>query len=161
MLKRRDFVHFGITLAGLAAASASRARDIRSELEHSDLIYLTALKSNGQESRCQAEIWYVWDGKDIFACTNTSAWRTQAIVRGLQRSRIWVGDVGNWKRSNGSYKSLPMMEATGSIIHDKAQHARALEYFGDKYPLSWIIYKSRFTKGLEDGSRSLLRYRPV
>ena len=38
--------------------------------------------------------------------------------------------------------------------------ARWLELFGDKYPISWLRYKSIFTDGLADGSRSLLRYRP-
>jgi hypothetical protein len=160
MLKRREFVFSTITLAGLSLAASSQATDIRAELEDSDLVYLTAIKSNGQESSCQSEIWYVWDGKDIFVCTNTNAWRTRAIVQGLQRSRIWVGDLGNWKRTDGSYKSLPMIEASGSIIHDKALHAQALDLFGDKYPISWLRYKSIFTEGLEDGSRSLLRYRP-
>jgi hypothetical protein len=161
MLKRRDFVHHAIMLAGLSLAATSRAADVAGELQDSDLIYLTTIKSNGQDSRCQSEIWYVWDGKDIFVCTNTSAWRTRAIGQGLVRSRIWVGDMGNWKRTDGAYKTLPMIEASSSIIDDKTQHLRALEMFGDKYPFSWLRYKSIFTEGLEDGSRSLLRYRPV
>ena len=160
MLKRREFIHHAIALAGLTLAAPSMAQDISGELEDSDLIYLTAIQSNGKDSRCQAEIWFVWDGQDIFVCTNTSAWRTQAIAKGLEHSRIWVGDLGNWKGTDGAYKTLPMIEASSSIIADKAQHARALELFGDKYPISWLRYKSIFTDGLADGSRSLLRYRP-
>lgn len=160
MLKRREFVHHTIALAGLTLATSSRAADIREELQDSDLIYLTAIQSNGRDSRCQAEIWYVWDDQDIYVCTRTDAWRTQAIVQGLQHSRIWVGDLGNWTRTDGAYKALPMIEASGSIITDKTQHASALELFGDKYPISWLRYKSIFTDGLADGSRSLLRYRP-
>jgi hypothetical protein len=160
MLKRREFVHHAIALAGLALAAPSMAQDIRGELEDSDLIYLTAIQSNGKDSRCQSEIWFVLDGQDIFVCTNTNAWRTQAIVQGLQRSHIWVGDLGNWTRTDGAYKTLPMIEASSSIVPDKTQHVRALELFGDKYPIAWLRYKSIFTDGLENGSRSLLRYRP-
>ena len=38
---------------------------------------------------------------------------------------------------------------------------RALDMFGNKYPLEWIRYRSVFTDGLADGSRTLLRYTPL
>ena len=165
MLKRRSFMQATLAGAGLSFLPRSGAAELpgvlKGELEESDLIYLTPIQSNGKESSCQSEIWYVWDGADIFVCTDTTAWRARAVAKGLDRTRIWVGDLGNWKRTDGKYKALPSMEAASSIVTDKSLHAEALELFGNKYPFGWIRYGSIFKEGLESGSRTLLKYRPV
>ncbi len=135
--------------------------DIKSAMRSSALIYLTPIQSNGDESRCQAEVWFVQDGIDMYVCTSSKSWRAQAPARGLNRARIWVGDLGAWKKTKGKYKELPHVEAEATVVIDDAMTQKALDLFGDKYPLQWIVYESRFRNGLADGSRSMLRYRPT
>ena len=81
--------------------------------------------------------------------------------KGLDRTRIWVGDLGNWKNTDGRYKTLPSIDAATSVVADEKIHAQALDMFGDKYPLGWIRWGSTFRKGLASGSRTLIRYRPL
>ena len=161
MLKRRTFMQAAIAGAGLSLLPKSHADTVGKALQDSDLIYLTPIQSNGKESSCQSEIWFVLEGRDIFVCTGTTSWRAKAPGLGLSQTRIWVGDMGNWKRTNGKYKTLPQMEANTSIITDTAVHKRALDMFGEKYPFGWIRYESEFTEGLADGTRTLLRYQPM
>ena len=166
MLKRRTLIQAAITGAGLSLLpfsllQKSYAEEIGKTLQDSDLIYLTPIQSNGNESSCQSEIWYVWDGSDIFVCTKSTSWRATAPGVGLNHTRIWVGDMGNWTGTDGKYKTLPKIEAKTSIVTDTAVHKRALAMFGKKYPFAWIRYKSEFTNGLADGSRTLLRYQPI
>jgi hypothetical protein len=78
---------------------------------------------------------------------------------GLPRARIWIGDLGVWTRAEGRYRSLPQVEAVGSLVEDSAEQARVLGLFGAKYPVSWVLWGPRFRRGLEDGSRVMLRYR--
>ena len=126
----------------------------------SRLIYLSPLKSNGELSRCQAEIWYAEDGADMFVVTQADAWRARAIRRGLAKAQIWVGDVGMWQRSNGSYKKLPSLVANGAQIDDADEHTRLLAIMGRKYSSEWGTWGPRFRNGLADGSRVLLKYTP-
>ena len=160
MLNRRQFVQVAITGTTLSLLPHSKATELSHNLESSDLIYLTPLKSNGTESRCQSEIWYVWDGTDIYVCTDTTAWRAKAPALGLKQTRIWVGDLGNWKSTNGEYKQLPRIDAVTNIVKDSVVHAKTLEMFGEKYPLGWVRWGPTFKRGLKDGSRTLLQYRP-
>lgn len=83
------------------------------------------------------------------------------MEQGLDRARLWVGDVGVWTDSDGAYRRLPSTMASASMITDPAEHERLLEVFGDKYSLEWIIWGRRFRNGLEDGSRVMIRYAPV
>ncbi len=165
MLYRRTLLQAVIAGVGLAGfpylSAAGLPRNLKEELDDSDLIYLTSIQSNGRESRCQSEIWYVWDGSDIYVCTDTNAWRVKAVAKGLNRSRIWVGDLGNWQRTDGEYKNLPRIEALASIVTDESVHSMALDRFGSKYPFGWIKYGSIFRDGLASGSRTLLKYQPV
>ena len=46
-------------------------------------------------------------------------------------------------------------------LKDRARQARALESFGVKYPSQWSSWGPRFSKGLADGSRVMIRYRPA
>ncbi|MBD3649012.1 MAG: hypothetical protein HUJ31_16525 [Pseudomonadales bacterium] len=148
-------------MAGLAPRVVLASDTLPEGVHSSDLIYLTPIKSNGEESSCQSEIWFVTDGTDLFVCTGTESWRAQAPRKGLTRTRIWVGDLGNWRGTDGKYKRLPQLEATAGIVDDKAQQDEILDLFGDKYPVSWVVYGPRFRSGLEDGSRTMIRYRPA
>lgn len=134
---------------------------IEAALAESELIYVTPLRADGRESACQAEVWFAADGADAFIVTASDAWRARAVKSGLSRARVWIGDVGVWRDSDRAYRNLPSMEAQASVITDPNEHARVLELFGDKYTLEWVIWGPRFRNGLEEGSRVMLRYRPV
>lgn len=168
-IKRRKLLQYSLLGSGIAAFPKLFAEKpfpekpfpekIGSTLQSSDLIYLTPIQTNGQESSCQAEIWFVWDGLDIYVCTKTASWRATAPRLGLEHTRIWIGDLGVWTKAK--YKELPRIEAVSSIIEDPMTVHKSLEMFGKKYPLGWIRWGSTFKKELASGERSLVRYRPV
>ena len=155
-MQRRTFIKQGALVAGAAMVPGV----LRAEREP-HLIYLSPLKSNGALSRCQAEVWYVQDGSDMYVVTANNAWRARAVGKGLTKTQVWVGDVGQWQSSGGKYKELPAMQANASQVDDPAEHARLLTKFGAKYSSEWSSWGPRFKRGLADGSRVLLRYQPV
>ncbi len=160
-MDRRDFLK-ATTAAGLTGIfKPALANDITQGLKTSDLVYLTTIKSDGQESACQAEIWFTYDGASIYVCTGTDSWRARAPTLGLTMTRVWVGDLGRWQNTDGRYKRLPVLMAKASIETDKAELERILELFGNKYSMSWLVWGRRFRKGLADGSRTMLKYQPV
>lgn len=161
MLTRRRFLELGAAaaaLAGLAPRTIAAPASIEAGMRESKLIYLSPFKSNGELSRCQAEIWFVEKDGDMFVCTATDSWRARAPRQGLRKTRVWVGDVGVWTRSDGAYKNLPSVAAEASIVEDEALLDDLLDRFGDKYTMGWIVWSSRFRSGLEDGTRTMIRY---
>ena len=147
-------------LPRFAGATTSLPEATVTALTSSDLIYLTPIKSNGEESTCHAEIWFAFDGNDAFVVTASDAWRTRAIQQGLTQTRIWVGDFGNWKKSEGRYRNAPGFDSVGEIVSKPGEQERVLDLYGDKYTLQWIVWGPRFRNALKDGSRTMLRYRP-
>jgi hypothetical protein len=127
--------------------------------QESDLIYLTPIRSDGEESSCQAEVWFVADGDDLYIVTASDSWRARAVRKGLHDTRIWIGDLGEWKSTDGKYRSLPQLDMKGSEVLDANERNRILELFGSKYPLQWVLWGARFRDGLADGSRGMFRYR--
>ena len=134
--------------------------ELPDELTTSKLVYMTVIKSDGDESKCKAEIWFMFHDGAIFVVTPTDAWRTEAIRKELTNTRIWVGEFGNWQRANEKYREAPEIMATGSIEEDKEVHAEVLEAMGEKYSDEWSTWGPRFKSALEDGSRAMLRYTP-
>ena len=164
MLTRRRLVKAvaaGLAASGLPLRLSAAQGGIAEAIAESALIYLTPIQSNGKESRCQSEIWFASDEMDMFVCTGTTSWRATAPTMGLNTARIWVGDLGNWLGTKGKYKALPQLETTASIITDKAEQDRILGLFGSKYYIQWAVWGRRFRDGLADGSRTMIRYRPV
>jgi hypothetical protein len=168
-LSRRSF------LAALAAGAAAlllprtrlRARETfalpdatRAALAKSPLIYLSPVRSDGAESSCHGEVWFVEDGGELLVVTASDRWRALAVGRGLDRARIWVGDFGQWKRSGGRFKTGPTFLAQARFEAESSVIETALAAFGAKYPEEWGKWEPRFRKGLADGSRVLIRYRP-
>ena len=166
MMNRRQFTGATAALAGLAAAPAvlwSRAAfaDPREALATSRLVYLTPIKSNGEESRCQAEIWFAHHEGDAFVVTPPDAWRAEAVAAGLDRARLWIGDFGVWTESDGAYRQAPEIMATASLETDAEVHAQVLAAMGAKYADDgWERWGPRFKSGLADGARVMIRYRP-
>ncbi len=169
-LSRRCFLEggaAGLLLAGLGPATLLRADASvlgpahRKAMAESPLVYVTPLRSDGSESRCHAEVWFVAEGDDILVVTNPERWRAAAIQKGLDRARVWIGDHGVWKKSEGRFKRAPSLVVRGRIETDADAHGRALEKFGAKYADGWSKWGPRFRKGLADGSRVLIRYSPL
>lgn len=158
-LSRRSFV-VGASLAPAALLGGRLLwADAADGLANSPLVYLTPLKSDGEESRCKAEIWFAYDGSDIFVVTEPDRWRARAVDQGLTRARIWVGDFGVWTRSNGAFRQAPELMATASIETGADVHAQILAIMGEKYAdTGWARFGEPFRTGLADGSRVMIRY---
>ena len=165
MATRRQALTTGLALvAGGFLGSFARltgAQSLQQAMAESDLIYLTPLKRDGSESRCQAEVWFAHLDGDLYVVTSSDAWRARAVAQGLTRTRVWVGDVGVWTDSEGRYRSLPRIEGQASAVADPEVQNAVLEVMGDKYRMSWLVWGPRFRNGLADGSRVMLRYRPM
>jgi hypothetical protein len=159
-----------LTLAATATGAALLARRVTAEtlpeatraaLTESDTVYITPLKANGQESRCHAEVWFVSDANGLFVVTASNAWRAAAVRKGLTRARLWVGEFGEWQKSNDRFRKAPGFDATAKLETTKDVHEQALNAFGKKYTAEWLVWGPRFRDGLADGSRVLLRYEPL
>jgi hypothetical protein len=173
VVSRRAFMRGAAALSGVVLLPASLAwsRDVGlrvsktapAAIETSKLIYITPIKSDGTESSCHAEVWFCAIGAGLYVVTKEGLWRSQAVKRGLDRARIWVGDYGVWKRSDGAFRNAPTFLARGEHISNDAEAVeRTLKAMGAKYAdEGWGTYGPRFKKGLADGSRVLLRYRPI
>ena len=154
------------TLLGTAVAAAVVSpfvlgnEALQTAMAESRLIYLTPLQSTGAESRCQAEIWYALHEGAMYVVTQADAWRSEAIRQGLDRARIWVGDVGNWRRADERYRNLPVVEATASIETDASRREQVLAGMGEKYADEWPTWGPRFRNALADGTRVMLKYQP-
>lgn len=130
-------------------------------LDKSQLVYICPTLADGSDSSCQAEVWFVHLDDRIMVCSQRDTWRARAMRKGLTRARVWVGEFGVWKQSDGAYLSAPHLRAEGGIENDATVQARALEMFGAKYSDEWGTWGPRFRDGLADGSRVLLAYRPL
>lgn len=127
-------------------------------LNKSGLIYLTPLHARGRESQCQGEVWFVYHKEDVFVCTPATTWRAEAMRRGYRRAKIWIGEFGPWKSAEKSYRSALYLELKGKFETDAAMHSEVLGVFGSKYRAKWDKWGPRFSDGLADGSRVMLRY---
>lgn len=145
-----------LTLLGRASLAAPAA----AALKTSKLVYLTPLASNGEESRCKAEIWFAYAQGDIFVVTPADAWRAQAVRRGLTRTRLWVGEFGVWTAADSAFRQAPELLAAAALETDAEVQAHILDALGDKYAADgWRAWGPRFRNGLADGSRVMIRYR--
>lgn len=146
----------------IAFASESATNKLLADtLAESKLIYLTPFRSDGKESKCQSEVWFVADDTDVYVVTAADTWRARAAKQGLSRTKIWAGDVGVWSKSKKKYRELPSFEANCSLITDKIEHNRILDIFGSKYSLEWLLWGPRFKDGLKEGSRVMLKYQSL
>ena len=171
-LSRRNFLAgatllgVGLLLPGRAMAEASAGTSTAvsqaavskalAATKQSPLIYISPLASDGSESSCHGEVWFVRDGDALLVVTGADRWRAACIEKGLDRARIWVGDFGVWKDS--SFKKAPSYVTRASLDADREVHARVLEIFGKKYSEEWDKWGPRFDKGLASGERVMIRY---
>jgi hypothetical protein len=164
MITRRDLLTVtgaSLIVGALPVRINAAENALAHALKSSELIYLTPIRSDGSESSCQSEVWFVMDGADLCVVTMTRSWRVRAVKKGLDKAQVWVGDLGPWLGTNGKYKSLPSIKASTSEVIDKDDQTRILTRFEAKYRVSWLYYGPRFRDGLADGTRTMLRYKPL
>lgn len=133
-------------------------------LESSPYVYISPLKSDGSESECHGEVWYAWIDGAVVVTVASGRWKARAVKRGLQGTRIWVGDHGRWKgtlSNNESFRKAPVFEARGEVVAEEQVLERLLAAYETKYPKEIGRWRDRMRSGYHDGSRVLLRYRPI
>ena len=158
MLTRRQAV-VGVSLTPLVSVFGAVAEPTKEALSTSRLIYLTPIKSDGGESECKGEVWFLYDGNsNVYVVTQFDAWRANAIRQGLTSARSWVGEYGLWKQAGDSFRAAPELMLTGAIEEDPEAHQKVLDVMGTKYTDEWGVWGPRFRDGLIDGSRVMLRY---
>jgi hypothetical protein len=162
MISRRRMLIAGTALlvAGGARprfASAAPSPAVAA-LDKSALIYLTPVVSDGRESACHGEVWFVHHESEVYVVTQANAWRAEAVRKGFTTAKIWIGEFGAWKSANDRYRSAPFLEITGRLEAEASVHKSVLDVFGAKYAAEWGSWGPRFHDGLADGSRVLLRY---
>jgi hypothetical protein len=158
-------------VSGLAVTGArpGRAEALPTEttalLDRSGFVYVSPLRSNGEESRCHAELWFGWIDGAVVVTVAADRWKARAIAGGLDRARIWVGDHGRWKswtgRLNEAFRAAPHFDARGERVKDDALLERLLELYERKYPAEIGRWREPMRTGNADGSRVLLRYVPL
>ena len=161
MITRRTFVA-GTALAPALLIAPRLWADATNALQSSKLVYLTPLKSDGEESRCKAEIWFAFHDGDVYVVTQADAWRAEAVRQGLNQARIWVGDFGIWTDADDAFRAAPQLETTASLETDAEAQTQVLQNMGEKYADDgWSRWGPRFRTGLDDGSRVMIRYTPA
>jgi hypothetical protein len=169
LIARRRFLGaaIGFLLWPLArSARAASTLDTATEqaLATSPLVYISPLRSDGSESRCHGEVWFAWLDGTVVVNTSAERWKARSIRRGLDRARIWVGDFGRAKQlfgGNEGFRSGPVFDAHAEFVDDDAMLDRLLVRYGEKYPDEIGHWRERMRSGVADGSRVLVRYRPL
>ena len=164
-IARRTFLQAGLLATAsltlhLRAFAWEPPKALAQAIEESPLVYVSPLLANGDESRCHGEVWFVADHGELLVVTSPTRWRAAAIGLGLGTARMWVGDFGLWKKSEGRYRKAPGCVANARLESDQKVHDRALALFGKKYASVWDSWGPRFKDGLASGERVMIRYTP-
>ena len=141
-----------------------RAAELVTALDESGFVYISPLKSDGQESTCHAEVWFAHLDRSVVLITGAERWKARAVSKGLDRARIWVGDRGRWKQligRNAGFRKAPHFDARVERVQDEKLLERMLAVFDEKYPEEIADWRDRMRSGFRDGTRHLLRYTPI
>lgn len=179
-LTRRRFItrvgRVAVGAFGLAWALPGRPRPALAEqpapapapltlLEESPYVYISPLLSNGKESSCHAELWFGWIDDSVIVTVAKERWKATALTRGLEGARIWVGNHGRWKTMvggrNEDFRTAPNFIAKAERVDDPEMIERLLVVYAKKYPNEIDTWREKMRSGTADGSRVLLRYRPI
>ena len=173
MIDRRTLLEAlaGLLLAPAALARAqspaAKARGLDPALEQalatSPYVYVSPLRSNGEESRCHGEVWFGWLDGAVVVITATRSWKTRSVVRGRTRARIWVGDYGRVKKmmgSNDAFRAGPSFLARAELVNTPAVADNLLSLYATKYPSEFKNWRGPMRTGLQDGTRVMIRYIP-
>jgi hypothetical protein len=160
----------GLPLAPIALARAQStparaplAPELERALAGSPYVYVSPLRSNGEESRCHGEVWYGWIDGAVVLITAATAWKARSLARGLVRARLWVGDYGRATKivgSNQAFRGGPSFLARAEPVRHGALIDRLLAIYDEKYPAEIGKWRGPMRAGHADGSRILIRYVP-
>lgn len=154
---------------GAAASTSARAeRPSEALLRKSPYVYVCPLRADGSESRCHGEVWYAWLDDSVVVTVAADRWKARALARGLDRARIWVGDHGRWRTwlggTNEAFRQAPRFEVRASRVPEAERgplFERLIAAYEVKYPEEIADWRDRMRQGQADGSRILIRYRPL
>ncbi len=136
-------------LAGAGAAAATELpASLREQLAASTYVYIATQRKDGSFGK-PAEIWFMYHDGAVWVGTPPTTWRVKRIKHGRPAAKIAVG------KPDG-----PSFDALGSIVKDQKIAAVMVETYAKKYPDRWPGFAQRFTDGMKDGSRLLLKYVP-
>lgn len=141
-----------LVVAGMLAAPRDAAGldpALDRALATSTYVYVASERKGGTFGT-PAEIWFMWDDGAVWVASPPTSWRAKRIHAGRTKARIAVG------RKDG-----PTFAAEGAFVRDPAVYDKLCATFAKKYPDGWRKYEASFRAGLKDGSRVLMRYRPV
>ncbi len=138
-----------LALPGAPAHAADLGPEITRALESSTYVYIATQRKDGGFG-APAEIWFMYDQGSVWVASPATTWRVKRIRAGRSAARIAVGT-----------KDGPRFDATGELVRDPAAYERLYATFAKKYPDGWPKFEARFRDGLQDGSRVLIRYRPL
>ena len=169
MIDRRGFLQGGLAGMALALLPPRGARATLPEghvsaLQASPYVYVSPLRRDGSESLCHAEVWYAWLDGAAVVTVSSEGWKARSIDRGLDRARIWVGDHGHLKGLNSgstAFRKGPSFEARAEKLSDSALLERVLSVYDQKYPEEIEKWRTRMREGHAEGTRVLIRYRPI
>ena len=130
-------------------------------LRESPLIYVSPLRSDGQESRCHGEVWFFEDAGDPVIFTARDRWKATAIRDGLNRARVWVGDAGRVRWSGDRFRKEPTFLAAASIDQRPEVFEKLMTRYAKRYADEWGKWGPRFQKGWDDGTRVMIRHTPI
>jgi hypothetical protein len=146
------------------AGAATLSEGARRALASSPYVYVSPLRSSGEESGCHAEVWFGWLDGRVVVITGSTGWKARALGRGLDRARIWVGDHGRWKRigiTNDAFRKAPSFDARAAKVTDPALLDRLMAEFRRKYGAEFDEWEPKMRAGFADGSRTLIAYEPL
>jgi hypothetical protein len=174
MDRRRFFAVAGSALLWPAVRSAAQEPSepapkpidakLRKALETSEFVYVSPLRSDGEESHCHGEVWFGFIDGAVVLITSTQSWKVRSLVRGRNRARVWVGSYGRWKRLvgfNESFREAPSFEAEARFVRDDALLEKLLEIYDRKYPNEISRWRKRMRDEYLAGTRVIIRYTPV
>lgn len=138
-----------IACVATPAAAEVLPADVERALASATYVYVATERRDGSFGT-PAEIWFMWDGDAVWVASPPTSWRAKRIRAGRTKARIAV------RRRDG-----PTFAADGAFVRDPAVYAQLCATFAKKYPDGWPKYEANFRDGLRDGSRVLMRYRPI
>jgi hypothetical protein len=146
--RKLQLVWLLIGLFFVSANGAELPKNLQDALASSTYVYISSTRKDGTLSR-PAEIWFLWHDGSVYVASAPTTWRVRRIRWGRPAAKIWIGT------SDG-----PSFMATGAVVDEPQVYPVLFDTYARKYGREWKKWEESFRKGLADGSRVLVRYRP-
>lgn len=133
-------------------------------LESGEFVYVSPLRSNGEESTCHGEVWFAFLDGAVVLITSKESWKARSVAAGRDHARIWAGSHGRWKQLTGrneAFRAAPSFASRAERVQDPALLDRLIARYEAKYPAEIGRWRDKFREGYASGERWLLRYTPV